>query len=405
MPTQNFFASVLDMILAEIVIRIQLPPSKHRTATERYLILCTWISRKDSPLAGLVNLCYVQGSMAIGATISARGRSQEYDIDAIAALMLNTTANPRQVLDLLYKAIKGEKGSRYYDMVKRRTRCVTIYYDDGMHLDITPAVRTTDPVERTSNIFHDDPEKPSEPAKVLLMNAWGFCEWFKDQTRDSTGFAEAFAQRSRAFDVDYKASVEPVQPHQDTDAKSTDVIALQLIKRFRNVRYERRDGRMPPSVMLSCLVGHSARPMTSIFEALRHHAKAIRQLLAEAQVRGQLIVVPNPKCEDDKFTDRWPLDLRNQQVFLDDMTDLVRQLDRLATGNLNVREIEEALTGLFGEGPVKPAVRAAQESTGDATRSGSTVHRVGGGVGLAGAGIAGPTYGARPSTNTGGEDF
>lgn len=401
MPIQNFFSNLLDLILAEIVIRIQLPPSKHRLATERYLALCTWISRKGSPLHGFVDLCYVQGSMAIGATIAARGRNEEYDIDAIAALLFNANANPREVLDLLYNAIRGDKDSLYYGMVKRRTRCVTIYYADGMHLDITPAVRTVSPLERVSNIFHDDPDKPAEEAKVLLMNAWGFCEWFKAQTNDNTGFAAAFAQRSRAFDTAYVSTVEPVAPHQDPDAKSTDVIALQLIKQFRNIRYLQRDGRMPPSVMLSCLVAHAAKPSASIFEALRHHAKAIRQVLAEADGRGRLIVVKNPKCDDDNFTDRWPRHQTDQQIFLDDMNYMVRELDRLASRNLNVRDIEEILFGLFGETPVRPAVRAAQETTGAATRSGSTTHRVGGGLGVAGA-VSGISHTARASTNMGG---
>lgn len=80
---------------------------------------------EGSPLRGLIRLFYQQGSVAIGATIRAKFRFEGFDIDIIVELMVSGMT-PCEVLDLVYKAVRGEKGARYYDMTTRQSRCVTI---------------------------------------------------------------------------------------------------------------------------------------------------------------------------------------------------------------------------------------------------------------------------------------
>ena len=60
-------------------------------------------------------MVYPQGSMAINATIGACLDRDEFDIDTIAQLIPRPGRSPQQALDQLYLAIKGAKGSRYYD--------------------------------------------------------------------------------------------------------------------------------------------------------------------------------------------------------------------------------------------------------------------------------------------------
>ena len=74
----------LDVMLAEIALRIQLSPTDHGKAVDRYETVSQWIDRPDSPLHGRVQLTYPQGSMAIGATIARDSERDEYDIDAMA---------------------------------------------------------------------------------------------------------------------------------------------------------------------------------------------------------------------------------------------------------------------------------------------------------------------------------
>jgi hypothetical protein len=111
------------------------------------------------------------------------------------------------VLDALYRAIRGESGSRYYDNTIRHTRCVCVTYEDGMHVDLTPAVLVAQREPRTSVIFHSKPEDPSEPKLGLLANPWGLAEWFKGMTPLDADFAKMFEGRAIAHD---RAPGEPV---------------------------------------------------------------------------------------------------------------------------------------------------------------------------------------------------
>lgn len=402
MSTQLPPNNMLEDIFTEIAIRIQLPPSKYQLACERYKTIADYLERDGSPLKDQIARFYPQGSMAIGATISSKGHDQEYDIDIVGELLLHSDTPPKIVLDTLYTAIKGEKGSRYYDMVKRRTRCVTIYYEDGMHLDVTPVILQSSYPERTSDLFHDDPDKPHEEPAKLLMNAWGFCTLFKANTADTTSFADRYSRSVRTFDVLAKAETEEVDPQEDTSRKSSDVVALQLIKRFRNIQYSNREERLPPSILLSKFVSDAANPMDSLVDALIYHTTFIRQQLVAADRHFKLVHEVNPTCKEDCFTDRWPLKINAQRQFISDLSYLLDSLKKLKSSELSIGEIQNLLADLFGEFPVKAAIRATQEMVGAATRSGSTGHKIGGGI-ILGAATSSLARAAKANTNMGGE--
>ena len=115
-----------DILLADVAIRVQLGKTHYQMTVERYQKINKLIERDGSPLKDLVELFYPQGSMAIGATIASRLRTDEFDIDVVAQLDLPDYVLPHEPLDMLFEAIRGEPGSRYYKKTKRRTRCVTV---------------------------------------------------------------------------------------------------------------------------------------------------------------------------------------------------------------------------------------------------------------------------------------
>ena len=153
-------APVGEILLAETAIRIELPPSQHRLAVDRYEAVSKHIERSDSPLNGRVIWFYPQGSMAIRATIKSRRRADGFDIDIVSELVLSPNTPPAcGALDLLFEAINGPPDSMYHGMVERQTRCVTVQYADGMHLDITPSELLDERDPRRSHIFHAKPEE------------------------------------------------------------------------------------------------------------------------------------------------------------------------------------------------------------------------------------------------------
>lgn len=365
----------VDILLADVAIRVQLSATDHKLAVERYNTINNWIERDSSPLKDRVELFYPQGSMAIGATVASKLEYDEFDIDLIAQLDLPADTPPHQVLDLLEAAIKGDPGSRYYKMVERCTRCIQIRYD-GMHLDVTPMVRLPELADRSGFIFHAPGRHAASDDRRIVANPWGFAQWFIQRTPADRGFATAFSERAMSHEASRllaEAEAEPVPEQCPVHEKSMAVIALQLLKRWRNVQYEQRDGRCPPSVVLAKFVADNANQTSMLSDELLHQARQLKAAFELAQRNGELVLVQNPACESDVFTDRWPGSLQAQGVFVRDLTSLVEKLEELQ-GECTLPRMQEIMSELFGERPTMEAFKSFNDRAGQAIVEGRSRH-------------------------------
>lgn len=371
----------LDALLADIAIRVQLSATNHRLAVERYQAVNEWIERDGSSLEGRVAMFHPQGSMAIGATIASKLEKDEFDIDLIAILDISADTPPHKMLDILEQAIRGEPESRYYDKTERCTRCIQIRYADEMHLDVTPMVRIPGLPEKCGFIYHAPKRYATADDKKIVANPWGFAQWFVANTPADQLFRAAFAERAKAYEAAIllaEADVEPVPEQSPIYEKSMAVIALQLMKRFRNVRYDQRAVRCPPSVVLAKTVADNAGRTSTLSDELILQASQLREMLAAAQGMAQIIDVRNPICHSDHFTDRWPGTLDAQRVFLADMTLFVDKLESMR-GECDLIEMQKTLSELFGEKATLEAVRQLNQRMGHEIVHGRSQHVPGAG--------------------------
>jgi hypothetical protein len=306
---------------------------------------------------------YTQGGFAIGATVARHATDDEFDIDVMAQLSCRTDVDPELVLSTLDEAIRAEAGSRYHDRADRKTRCSTVYYD-GMHLDVTPTVRVIGTNEKTGIIFHSKPEDSREPKLALYANPHGFAQWFIQQTPPDQNFGTFFEKRSLDYDrgrmalLEKRADAVPVPDHCPAYHKSRAVIALQLIKRWRNLAYDKRhkNRRLPPSVLLAYYVATNANRTNSLSDELSHQVNGMLAVLQSAQSRGRTVVEFNPMCPEDELTDRWPADLTDQQAFIGELKAFAAKLERLR-GEISLPETQKILEDLFGEKPAQSVVK------------------------------------------------
>ena len=379
----------VDLLLADVAIRVQLSRTDYRKAEQRYDTLGRWVDRKGSPLEGRVQLVYAQGSMAIGSPIASHSTTDEFDVDGVVQLGLRRGTAPQTVLDLLYVSIRGERGSMYFDMTERRTRCVTIHYADKMHVDLTPMIRIQERPDRVSHLFHSKPEDRDDTDRTLLANPYGFAVWFKANTPLDHDFVKVFEKRAGDYEriMLAKAASEDLPEQEPVPLKSKAVIVLQLLKRWRNVRYDRRGSRFPPSVMIARLVAAAANSTETLSEELLHQARAMHDILSRWQRAGVLIQIVNPTCPEDVLTDRWPSSLPEQGRFIADLDDLIVKVERLIAG-CPLPEMREIMADLFGEAPTGDVFKAFNEQIGAAVRDGRS-HYVpqSGRVSLAASGI------------------
>ena len=373
---QRFLADPTDALLADVAIRVQLSRTDYSKAVSRSQTINSWIERDGSPLKDRVELFYPQGSMAIGATIASKLRTDEFDIDVVAQLGLPDYVLPSQALDLLYKAIQGEPGSRYYGMAKRRTRCVTVNYSDDMHLDVTPVLRMWGTPERQSRIFHHQEETPQIAGYSCIANPYGFAEWFKSCTPSDNAFADTFESRAMEYEnlrILAEADSDPVPPQEPPFRKSKAVIVLQLLKRWRNIQYDSRSGRRPPSIMIAKLVADAANHTERLSEELLLQAQHMLSVFRQTYAQGRTVCIVNPICPEDVLTDRWPGSLQEQALFIRDLENLIQKVSRLVEG-CDLGAMQEIMLSLFGEVPVRETIRAFSERNGNEIRGGHSQH-------------------------------
>lgn len=361
----------LDELLLDIAIRIQLSPTMHALAVERYHQIAGWIEREGSPLLGRVRFIYPQGSMAIGATIRTKDADNLFDIDLIAEIDGPPGTTPFEMLAMLFAVIRGEKGSLYYDKTTLQTRCVTIQYAD-MHLDITPMVRNPQWPERGGWIPHAKATEPATKHLFVPANPYGFAQDFDAKTSVDDWFARTVLQKSYGRLI--RSDAEPIPDHERLYAKPMAVVALQLLKRHVYIIHEPRPDAMrrPPSVYLAESAARNAGRTRSLSEEVIYQADCLRQALELATTRGEKIEVRNPKLWDDLLTDRWPEDAAAQRRFTTDLQTLAHALGRLRAAT-EPEAVRDQLAWMFGEKATLGALtefydRARQQAAAGASR-------------------------------------
>ena len=153
------------------------------------------------------------------------------------------------------------------------------------------------------------------------------------------------------------------------------------------MKYDNRAGRQPPSVLLAKLIADSKLGNGHLSSELKFQVDKLIRIFQSYQERHQLITVINPRCQADVFSDRWPTNLMEQKVYLDDLMDFSTKLARLKS-NIDLSEMQKILTGLFGENPSQQVIEDFNEQLGRRIDTGRSRYRpADGGIDLGASGI------------------
>lgn len=349
-----------DTLLRRICAELRLSDALHDLAEQRYLAVAAWLTAAGSPLAAAKPHIYAQGSLRIRTTVRPRGRN-EFDLDLVLELqlLLAENADPMKVLDAVERRMR--ENAMYRPMVERKNRCIRLNYADEFHLDILPGV-----------------PNPAGPAGAIWVpdcgaRAWkdsnpkGFAVWF-----ESSCITEE--QRQRVL-----AGLEPLPP--STSAAETPPLTrvVQLMKRSRDVMYEKVPELAPISIVLTTLcakhyAGHLSEEVA--------FSNIVQQIVNALPTVGRL-VVPNPTNEREDLSERWN-DPKVYDAFVKGMKALQAQWSRLMALQ-GLENIIPALEELFGEDVVQRALRNEVDRV-EGERARRTV-----GVGAAGVLITSPT--------------
>jgi hypothetical protein len=195
------------------------------------------------------------------------------------------------------------------------------------------------------------------------VNPWAFKEHFNAQVEYDATFHELFKARRMLVEgaLVEKAETQPMPDHVPIEEKSARVVALQLIKRNRDIEYRaiaRKDLRKPPSVALASVSLEAGPVNTSLTDEVINVANTIRgRLISKDGPRGVVHIV-NPAHPRDVFTDRWPENAGTQDIYNADLRRLVVELHRFKSDGLSLDERKSILKRLFGETAASYAVES-----------------------------------------------
>ena len=404
----------IEAALMDVARAKQITLSMHRDAEEHYRGLASHVDRPGSPFEDLVAEIYASGSFAIHAATRSRLKRDQHDVDAVIELTVPLGSDPQWILKTLFEAIKGPPGSKYHDyLIEMNSRCVTVTYPDGVTVDLMPVVRVPGTPERVASLFHYKPETAIKYHKEI--NPKGFADHFNARIESSQVFQDRF--NARRFLVDgetyeamakrmvsdggmIKADTQPMPVHVPLDQKSPRVVALQLIKGFRDKRFRKHDDhrgkRKPPAIIIAAIALEAGPIHDNLVDEVIALATSMRRRIQDAESNLRLLEVRNPAHTPDVFTDRWPEERSDQQLRARDLRTLIDRLQNLRQVGFDPALIQSTFDDLFGEKAGEAALRAYHQA--------QTAQFEHGGLGMTPAGEfkpAAPAIGAGAAASSG----
>jgi len=327
------FESRVEDLLVRVCESLQITPTMHSDAEQRYHAIGEWLAGETSPLQSLRPRVYSQGSMRIGTSVRPLSR-QEYDLDLVCHFDGVDSArvpNAVMLLDAIEKRLRDHDG--YKDKLERKNRCIRVIYANKFHLDVLPAC----PDRQKLNGCVVVPDRKLEDWKP--SNPAGYAKWFLNQCEIRIRkFMEA-----RAMDA------EPLPPLESSIEKAPLKHVVQLVKRARDIYFRAQPELAPISIVLTTLAAEAYGGELTVHSAFGPTiAGVVESIRRSGAVR---LVVRNPMNPDEDFSEKWD-NPAAYAAFVEFVGFLQRTWSNISEQNDSV-ELSRLLQELFGEELVK----------------------------------------------------
>lgn len=325
----------LDELLQLICEELQLPRSRYLHAVERYEAACHWIEAPGSVLAAYHPKIYPQGSMKHGTTVK-RTDCEEYDLDLVCEFQVNPTLfiPPMRLLKLVEARFREHKS--YASILELKNRCLRLNYANEFHMDILPAC----PDVTSGGSCLVVPDRKSQTWKA--SNPKGYADWF--ESRCAMVYV-VMAERARML-----GKAEPVPEQESVPEKAILKRLVQLLKRWRDLKYRNDLCNAPISMVLTTLAAAHYQGQLSVADALSDVLAKIVQLTETSAPR---IYVLNPANSKEDLSERWN-DPAQYRAFVKGIRELHQQWHAVVTAK-GIPNLARQLLNLFGE-PVNMAI-------------------------------------------------
>ena len=340
----------IDKMLRKIAKEIEISKTEYEKAVKSYNAVGTFI---DNNIPQYDIKIVPQGSFRLGTVTKPITDEDEYDIDLVA-IIDHKFLNAKELKNIVGDALKSS--DRYSEKLVEGKRCWTIEYSESSkyHMDILPTMMSdTYSTNKELTMTHKEDEKSDY--EFRQTNPEAYYDWFLERMEEERKrLKEEYAVRNKLEIVDVP----------EYEIKTTLQVAIQILKRYRDIKFKETPDIKPISIILTTLMAKVYTGKESVYELIEKFSKEYMMHIQKDE-NGN-IIIRNPVNENENFADKWPKYPERREAFFKFMTELEKDL---VTNKIllegNIREQADLYKKLFGEN----MVNRAYENIANETRS------------------------------------
>lgn len=304
-------------VLKKVAESIEIRDGHYQSATERYRSLGEWFHREESAVANDGPEVYPQGSFRLGLVIRPLNRDGEYDLDLVCELrdVHKADGSQEQLKGRVGKEVIAYAAAQKADVkVDEGRRCWTLVYpgDPSFHIDSLPAIPEDEDTKAqiAGAVRPEDGLGPEVAATAIaitdktsahykavtdrwqMSNPAGYAKWFEGRMRVAAQPRLDELVRGKVYadvqDVPAYAWKTPLQ------------MAVQILKRHRDVMFADRPDVAPISAIITTLAARAYENEPDLLDALANIVGKMQALVQPTKPR-----VPNPANPGEDFADKW----------------------------------------------------------------------------------------------------
>lgn len=315
----------LDDLLDRMAESLQLDQTRYELMIQHYEAIKKWIETDELFFKPFKYELYPHGSVKIRTTVKPIGKD-EFDLDI--ALHLKTNWN-QHTPEKIYSELKRRlsEHAAYKEKMELKNRCIRLNYAGDFHMDILPGIQENE----------WDEDKLCVPDRALgywvSSNPRGYSKWFMNQVNMAKTSILLKALRAEKL------------PENDYENKKPLQRGVQLIKRYRDIYFQKDDTYKTSSIVLTTIAGQFYNGEESIFLTVENIVNRIRQ---HTMYMTSRIKVLNPVNSAEDFTDKWEAEPEYYTAFKAFAEHLYFEWQELKKKHGIISE-SRILKGLFGD--------------------------------------------------------
>jgi hypothetical protein len=314
----------IDDLLDKMAAALQLDKSRYERMKQHYEAVKKWIEEDEKFFKPYKYDVYPHGSVRILTTVKPFGKD-EFDLDIAIHLKSSMSHHtPARIYAELKRRL--EEHETYKSMLEAKNRCIRLNYTGDFHMDILPGVQEYEWDDNRLKVPDHD------LGRWVSSNPRGYSKWFLDKADLVKESLLEKALRAENLPTDNFQQKKPLQR------------GVQLIKRYRDIYFQKDDTYKTSSIVLTTIAGQFYNGQDSIFDTVDGIITTIQNKIAGSFSR---IKVYNPVNPDEDFTDKWEKEPQHYTAFKNFCLHLYNEWQGLKKQQGVVTE-GRILKGLFG---------------------------------------------------------